>query len=585
MARIAAFAILASVGLLTASQAAAQTPDITGGVVAPRTLGELVGGASHVVVLEVAQVDRAQNIITFRKTADLKGNGGPTTVRHDIGGATAREHEALLSWARPGRTAIAVQSDGQAMVCVGNSWFMAFENSQGVWDHVSWPSGTVAYAGPVAELREHVAAILAGREVVITATAPAHPLERLSESPLERDWLRGRKGRVWRIKASLKITETYDVQDEESPHFVGWGAVGEEGIPALLTALKDSDANVRAEAACDLGQLGPRAKATVPGLRVALSDEDAHVRAFAAEALLRADPADALGVAALVEALTDGDAAVRLAAAGALADLGAPARPAEGGLRKALTGDRDAAVRTAAAYALGQLALDAPPASRDTREAVAALAKALREDKEKEVRLWAAKALLKCGPGAASASAALGAALRDEESDVAQVAADALARLGPGAAPLLAEALRDPRCKVRRAVACCLGDLGPRARLAIPALLEALKDDRPGLVVDAAGALVRMDRPTAVRSAVPALVGLLGDDGEPSRQRNAMHLLGEIGADAPPRPRRQSAIYSSQRGDTSVGRRFGPWRRSGPAARVASRSCTSRWPTRTLTFA
>jgi HEAT repeat protein len=53
-------------------------------------------------------------------------------------------------------------------------------------------------------------------------------------------------------------------------------------------------------------------------------------------------------------------------------------------------------------------------------------------------------------------------------------------------------------------------------------------------VCDAANALIRIDRPAAVRSAVPALTRLLTDGFEPDWRAEAMDLLGELGPDARP---------------------------------------------------
>jgi HEAT repeat protein len=223
---------------------------------------------------------------------------------------------------------------------------------------------------------------------------------------------------------------------------------------------------------------------------------------------------------------------VRQEAAGALAELGARGRPAEAELRRALA--EDAPVRTAAAHALGQLALAAPPGEPASRETVAALAKVLREDRDEAARLWAVRALRKFGPDAAAAWPALRDALRDEDEHVAREAADVLARLGPDAVPVLAEALRDDRCPVRREIADCLADFGPRARAAIPALVGRLKDEDPRVVLQAARALLRIDRAAAVQSVVPVFHSSLKEEKDRGLQCEVVLILGEIGPEARP---------------------------------------------------
>ena len=73
-------------------------------------------------------------------------------------------------------------------------------------------------------------------------------------------------------------------------------------MPALLEALKDSDAGVRRSAAEALDGMRRKAKSAVPALVQALKDSDVGVRRSAAYALVAIGP-DAKVVPALVEAL------------------------------------------------------------------------------------------------------------------------------------------------------------------------------------------------------------------------------------------------------------------------------------------
>jgi HEAT repeat protein len=61
-------------------------------------------------------------------------------------------------------------------------------------------------------------------------------------------------------------------------------------VPALMEALKDSDAFVRREAANSLGRIGPNAKRAVPALLVATQDRQPKVRQAATQALQQIDP-------------------------------------------------------------------------------------------------------------------------------------------------------------------------------------------------------------------------------------------------------------------------------------------------------
>jgi len=121
-----------------------------------------------------------------------------------------------------------------------------------------------------------------------------------------------------------------------------------QAMAKTLSALKDSDASVRAEAAQTLGFL--QVDQAAGQLIAALSDKDAAVRAAAADALgcLHAPQA----TEPLLASLKDKDAAVRAAAAQSLGYLNAT--KALKSLHLLLTDD-DGSVRFSAAHALGKI--------------------------------------------------------------------------------------------------------------------------------------------------------------------------------------------------------------------------------------
>jgi HEAT repeat protein len=99
----------------------------------------------------------------------------------------------------------------------------------------------------------------------------------------------------------------------------GLGALdASEAVPALIDALKDTDAGVREQVAWALGAIGDRR--AVDGLVGALSDSVAGVRTQAAWAL--GAIGDARAVPGLTRALKDADAGVRKQAAWALGAIG-----------------------------------------------------------------------------------------------------------------------------------------------------------------------------------------------------------------------------------------------------------------------
>ena len=90
--------------------------------------------------------------------------------------------------------------------------------------------------------------------------------------------------------------------------------------------------------------------------------------------------------------------------------------------------------------------------------------------------------------------------------------------------------LRDSDPAVQTQGAFGLGRLGPQARSAVPALIEALKKDA-NVRQNAARALGQIG-PEA-KEAVPALIDALGDS-EWSVRRQAALALGQVGPDARP---------------------------------------------------
>jgi HEAT repeat protein len=526
------FAAVVCSGLLL-SRATAQAPYIDGPSLGHRTLGRTVGDAARVTVLQVAKVNRDNGAITYRKVADLKGEEPATTIYHCLADDfPAQQRRQLLAWAAPGKTAVCFGHESYSTTCVGNCWYYSNAAAPAVWRAEDIDENlTAAYVGPVERLREHLDAILDGKEVVVTATAllPGGLYEN-ETTPIVRDWLHGKKGRVWRVKASLKLADSSAVDKCPGGYFVGWSAGGKEVVPGLVAALKHDEATVRAEAAEDLGQIGPEAKAALPALRAALADDDGHVRVFAAEALARIDPDSKQSVPALLQALESRQPGVRAAAATALVALRDPARSVSAPLVAALRDD-DPYTRAVIAFALSRLAPEADDPACPRRDVAAALGKRLREDTDEDVRLWAARALLKFGPDARPALPDLRAALKDRSADVASWAVEVLSRLGDDGHAALAEALGDKAFTARSYVANVLRDLGPHSKSVALALRKALGDEDPELRQSAAEALLRIDRPAGVRLGVPVLAQLATNRDYEYREF-VIEFLGEVGPEA-----------------------------------------------------
>ena len=301
-----------------------------------------------------------------------------------------------------------------------------------------------AYSGPVEKLPAHVAAILAGKEVVVPAVrydgAGGGPRETWYNQTAYRNLNWDRQLRVWRVRAGPAILSLTEALASRPDFVVGAGSGDREAVPALVTRLKDADASVRA--AEELGQVGPEGRDAVRPLTAALDDPAGLVRVRAAEALTAVGGDDAAAAAALGKSLADQAVGIRREAALALWRMGPEAKAAVPALGRALA-DADVIVRRDAAATLWHVGVPAKAAAAD-------LAGALK-DPDRDVRWVAAGALGALGaasPEAAAALPPLAAALKDKDLEVRHFAARALVRLGDqaareAAAPVLREVLED----------------------------------------------------------------------------------------------------------------------------------------------
>src|SRR5262249_43366302 len=115
-------------------------------------------------------------------------------------------------------------------------------------------------------------------------------------------------------------------------------ALRKADVPALIAALQENEAYLRAEAASLLAGVGPKAEAGVPAPVAALADPIGFVRSEAAKALGKIGPKARPAVTPLVNLLKDSDEGVRWAAAEGLGGIGPDAKSATPALLR-LAGD------------------------------------------------------------------------------------------------------------------------------------------------------------------------------------------------------------------------------------------------------
>jgi HEAT repeat protein len=493
------------------------------------TLARVVKDSTNIVVLRVEKVSKDKGIIIFTKVEDLKGNHPTDQIKHRITeGWHPSESKLILDWAEPGQIAICFHNGKSAVTCIGNYWYGA-SIAEPPWWTMSCGEARLAYAyvGSAQKLREHLMAMLDGKEVVITVVqfnnADRKTVYKQRDIADFKNVFRGRDCPICRIKASLKMP---DSPAEVKP--IGPGAGGPEDVPPLIESLKSKDGPRRAEAAGDLGMIGPAAKGAIPALLQALKDTEGMVRVKAAEGVARIDAKNPAAIPPLVEALKDESGKVRRVAADALGGIGPEAKSAVPPLVAALKDD-DLSVRWAAAEALGDIGPEA-------RAAILALIEGLKDE---HVRIAAAEALGGIGPDAKAAIPSLDAALKDKKPEMRRAAAWWLLQINPdnderataavsvliggledhyltlellrrvsavynktAGVHALTKLLKRENVNTRWMAARILGENGPGAKAAISALIETLKDkERPPRIWTAI-ALGAMGR--EAKAAIPA---------------------------------------------------------------------------------
>jgi HEAT repeat protein len=508
---------------------------IMGGLVRPAqayvdatpTLGRLVKDAPHIVVLRVQRVSLEKRVILFAKVADLKGNYPQQEVKQHIGDeGPVPERRVIMDWAELGKIAIGFHNGKVFLTCPGNFWYECAPRAAPWWALTrARPELSLAYFGSPYRLRDHIAALLAGKDATITAirhnTRGSHSYDDVAFRTIAR----GVDAPLWRITASLDMPGTVDGLVNNEELITSYDAGGPQDVPDLVQELRADDRWVRAEAALALGRIGEPAVAALPALRRAVQGVDKWVRIRAAAALHKIDPQDKAALTALVRELHDPSPGIRRAAAESVGELGADADAAVPALDRA-TRDTDPGARGAAVEALGRVG---------SAKAVPALLAALQDH---QVRFVAVNALGALGADARAASPALIHLLHGTDSDLRWCAALALVRINVGSqdvtiaratAPLFIAALKSKDPKTRWQAMWCLSLQGAKAKYAFPALVRLLRDESDYVRAAAQEALERIG--TDAQSAVPALAQLLEDKDVGVRLAVA-RLLWRIAGDA-----------------------------------------------------
>ena len=266
-------------------------------------------------------------------------------------------------------------------------------------------------------------------------------------------------------------------------------------VEALVDRIEAGNPAEAEIAANDIVDLGNEAYDAIPFLAEMVADPDAPNRIVAAETLGLLEAGTPAAVNALGEAALDPDEAMRHAALRALSQIGLPAEAVLPAILEQLaTGD--AKSRQLAARTLGSI-------EYLEIEAEDALVAAL-EDPEPAVQAAALAALVQSG-----------------------------AELPEGSIAKLTGFLTSLDTDARADTILALGQLGPQASEAFPAIEKALSDESSEIRHNAAWALGQVAEEQEAR-AVPPLTAVLETDPDADVRAQAAWALGQMGIAAEP---------------------------------------------------
>jgi HEAT repeat protein len=245
-------------------------------------------------------------------------------------------------------------------------------------------------------------------------------------------------------------------------------------IKAIIPALRDPSAGIRAFAANNLYVLGPRAKWAAPKMLPLLKDKSPFVRSQAILTLQRMNVRSKAILKALSHSLLHETPKLQEKAWNTLVSLDACNKDVASAYGKLLH-HKQASFRQKVARQLGNcLTIEFP--TKLTQEITKSLFARLH-DKDEFVRRYTAETLGKWSQTESKIRKALIDMLQQKQVQARTNALRALAKAGPmawSAVPTLIRIMADKRSNIRYNTVRTLGAIGPQAAAAIPTLLKHL---------------------------------------------------------------------------------------------------------------
>lgn len=293
---------------------------------------------------------------------------------------------------------------------------------------------------------------------------------------------------------------------------------GKAAVPGLIEALKHPQA--RYWACLTLHEIGPEARPAVPALIPLLADDLPDVRREAILVLAAIGPAAEPAIPQLAAALNN--QLDRVPATYALGRIGKVPDDVQATIQRNLTAED----RMLGAVSLWTLAKLHPDDENQVRQAVETLAGQLI-NKDRRIRSAAAQLLVDLNPPARISQPIFKKVMDDADAETLDTVLDALAGQGERVLPRLIEAMNNKGARLR--VAAILARIGPKAKPAVPALIEAIQDERATTRNEVLFALAAIG-PDA-QEALPAVTRALKDE-DPNVRYSACYALGRMGPSA-----------------------------------------------------
>lgn len=294
--------------------------------------------------------------------------------------------------------------------------------------------------------------------------------------------------------------------------------LGKAAVPGLIEALDHSQGKYWA--CLVISEIGPDASEAVPALTKLLSDEMPDVRRETILALAAIGPASASAVPQLAAALNN--KLDQTVATYALGRIGGVPDDVQAKIRQNLTGED----RVLAAVSHWTLAKLHPEDENHVRQTVDILAEQLK-NKQRRIRSAAAQLLVDLNPPPSISQPILEKVVEGADAETLDAVLDALASQGERVLPRLIQALQ--RKEVRFRAAAIVARIGPKAKPAVPALIEALQDDNAATRNEVLFALAAIG-PEA-QAAATAVIRALNDEDAKVRY-GACYALGKMGPPA-----------------------------------------------------